>query len=83
MTDPADSPPFAVGDRVTTNFDEHDADTVRTIVAVRPKGTTPGGYLVGATTAPPCPACGRGGRPLPEWLDAVWFRRAAGKDKPE
>ena len=66
-------PPYAVGDKVTTDFHPHDCAIVRTVTKVKSCSRCESGWLVSVDAGTACSRCERAAG---EWLtdlDAGWF----------
>ena len=68
-----DTPPFRVGDRVTTAL-RGAAAIVRTVTRCEPS-TSQSGWWVWVDGGEPCPHCGRVCAPL-DAIDSSWFKLA-------
>jgi len=66
-------PPYAVGDKVTTDFHPHDRAIVRAVTKVKSCSRCESGWLVSVDTGTACSRCERAAG---EWLtdlDAGWL----------
>jgi len=66
-------PPFAVGDKVTTDFDLRDCAIVRTVTRVVRYAHCESGWLASADRGHQCSRCRRAGAEDLTGLDSSWF----------
>ena len=67
-------PPFAIGDKVTTDFHPGEGHVVRTVTDVYAKADCQSGWMVSADAGAPCAECQRPNRAV--WaIDSDWFKK--------
>lgn len=72
----SETPPFQVGDRVTSRLYREQQNIVRRITWVEKSSKVPSGWLASADEGNPCPCCQSApGIPI-GLVDAAWFRAA-------
>jgi hypothetical protein len=66
-------PPFRVGDKVTSRYDQDYADEVRTVTDIIRYPGCQSGWLVSASGSDECPTCGHQSAPAINSVDSGWF----------
>jgi len=64
---------LAVGDKVTSEYTQANADVIRTITAITPWTRCSSGAIASADGGQPCPTCKRHAASPIEDVDAGWF----------
>jgi len=73
--------PFAIGDRVTTEFIHEHSDVVRTVTEVEAYnpivnlGPPSSGWIIAADAGEPCPTCGKAPSQEIPVIDSGWFQK--------
>jgi len=74
MTKQSQTPPYKIGDKVTTDFHEGEGHVVRTVTDVYAKAGCQSRWMVIADAGVPCDKCQRPNRGV--WaIDSDWFKR--------
>lgn len=68
------TPPFAVGDLVTTEYYSDSKSVVRRVIEIEEDPSYGSGYLASADGGSPCQSCGRPFAKEIHKVDADWFK---------
>jgi predicted RNA-binding Zn-ribbon protein involved in translation (DUF1610 family) len=69
------TPPFDVGDRVTSAYHSGDEKIIRKITQITRDTSCGSGWRVSSDWGEPCPTCGRGLTRNISGADSAWFKR--------
>ena len=78
MTEQSQTPPFKIGDKVTTDFDQRDRAIVRTVTKVAHSAHCQSGWVLDVDAGTACQRCKRDAGVALTDIDSDWFKIRTG-----